>query len=111
MKERVTALSIIADREESVRYAQDNLSITVATKPTPHTDQAAIDVYQAFGRVKPVMDALHEAIKTAGPQGIPSGHLYAMLMGRIDFEDYQWLIDTMVKAGGVTLINHVLKVK
>ncbi len=83
----------------------------MVAKPVPHINQNAFAIYEAFGRVKPVMDALHEAIKTAGPDGIPSGHLYAMLMGKIDLNEYEWLIATMVKAGGITNTNHLLKVK
>lgn len=77
-------------------------------KPTPHLDSKALDIYATFGRVKPVLDVLHEVIASK-PDGIPSGHLYAMLMGRVDLEDYNWMISTMVKAGGITNTGHLLK--
>lgn len=77
-------------------------------KPAPHLDSKAFDIYTAFGRVKPVLDMFHEIIASK-PDGIPSGHLYAMVMGRIDLEDYNWIINTMVKAGGITNTNHLLK--
>jgi hypothetical protein len=70
----------------------------------PKTEKSEI-----FDRVKPVLDAVQAIIKKAGPQGLPSGHLYAMLMGYMDLESYQSMIDIMVQAGGITLNNHVLR--
>jgi len=67
------------------------------------------DTETAFSRVKPVLDAIQEIVVAAGSQGIPSGHLYAMLMGYMDLQTYQTMIGLMVKAGGVTLQNHVLR--
>ena len=64
---------------------------------------------ETFERVKPVLDAIQEIITAAGSQGLPSGHLYAMLMGYMDLQTYQTMIGLMVKAGGVTLQNHVLR--
>ena len=64
---------------------------------------------ETFERVKPVLDAIQEIITRAGSQGIPSGHLYAMLMGYMDLDTYQNVIALMVRAGGVTLQNHVLR--
>ena len=62
-----------------------------------------------FSRVKPILDALQQIIEAAGPDGIPSGHLYAMLMGHMDLGTYQSMINLMVKAGGITLNHHVLR--
>jgi len=64
----------------------------------------------AFERVKPILDAVQEIIEAAGPSGIPSGHLYAMLMGHMDLQTYQSMVGLMVRAGGVTLENHVLRI-
>lgn len=64
---------------------------------------------EAFARVKPVLDAIQEIIAGAGTQGIPSGHLYAMLMGHMDLDTYQGMIGLMIQAGGVTINNHVLR--
>jgi len=64
---------------------------------------------ERFERVKPVLDAIQEVIASSGPQGIPSGHLYAMLMGHMDLDTYQTMIGVMIKAGGVTLKDHVLR--
>ncbi len=63
----------------------------------------------AFARLKPVLDSLHEVIAAAGDDGIPSGHLYAMLMSKVDLDRYNELIAIMVEAGGITLTNHVLR--
>lgn len=70
----------------------------------PKTEKSEI-----FDRVKPVLDAIQEIVQRAGSEGIPSGHLYAMLMGYMDLETYQSMIDIMVQAGGITLENHVLR--
>lgn len=63
----------------------------------------------AFERVKPILDAVQDIIEAAGPSGIPSGHLYAMLMGHMDLQTYQSMVGLMVRAGGVTQTNHVLR--
>lgn len=70
----------------------------------PKTEKSEI-----FDRVKPVLDAVQEIVQRAGPKGIPSGHLYAMLMGYMDLNTYQSMINIMVQAGGITLENHVLR--
>lgn len=67
------------------------------------------DTEATFSRLKPILDTVQEIIKGAGSQGIPSGHLYAMLMAYMDLQTYQTMIGLMVKAGGVTLQNHVLR--
>ena len=69
------------------------------------------DTEATFSRLKPFLDLVQEIIKEAGSQGIPSGHLYAMLMTYMDLQTYQTMIGLMVKAGGVTLQNHVLHAK
>lgn len=63
----------------------------------------------AFDRIRPVLELVHTLIEASGPEGIPSGHLYAALMGFMDLETYQSLIDLMIKSGGITLNNHVLR--
>lgn len=40
--------------------------------------------------------AVADAIKALGP--VPSGHLYAQLMGHMDLTTYQRIIDTLVNA-------------
>ncbi len=43
--------------------------------------------------------ALAQTIHAAGPGGIPSGHLYAQVMGKADLPYYQAALD-MLKAQG-----------
>jgi hypothetical protein len=52
--------------------------------------------------------ALYEAISGI-PEGIPSGHLYAAVMGTVDLTTYEQLIGVMVRSGLITRSNHVLK--
>lgn len=54
-------------------------------------------------------DALLGAVKEAGDQGIPSGHLYAMLCGKMSLELYQSIIDVLTEAGRITNKGHLLK--
>ena len=56
------------------------------------------------------MTMILEAITEAGSDGIPSGHLYSMLMGTISLEIYQSIIDALVKAKEITNKGHLLKV-
>lgn len=56
-----------------------------------------------------VLDVLQEIIKGAGTAGIPSGHLYAQLMGKMSLEQYTKFIDILKDAGKVTEIGHVLR--
>lgn len=50
--------------------------------------------------------ALGEAIREAGE--IPSGHLYAVVMGRMGLEMYETAIQMLVKGGLVRNNNHLL---
>ncbi len=50
--------------------------------------------------------AVSEVIREAGR--IPSGALYAVLQGRVDFQGYQALIRTLVNAGLVKEVAHEL---
>ena len=52
---------------------------------------------------------VHDTVKDAGSQGIPSGHLYSMLMGHISLDTYQTLVDLLIKAGKITESGHLLK--
>ena len=61
--------------------------------------------------LKLVIQILREAIADAGKNGIPSGHLYAMLMGRMSLHLYQSLIAGMVDAELITNKGHLLKIK
>jgi hypothetical protein len=54
-----------------------------------------------------IASALYETISALG--GIPSGHLYARVMGHMSLDYYQLMIGTLIKAGLVTEENHFLK--
>ncbi len=52
--------------------------------------------------------ALYEAISALGE--VPSGHLYAHVMGHLTMEQYNSLIGIMKRTGLITESGHVLKV-
>lgn len=48
--------------------------------------------------------------KTASPlQGVPNGHIYANVMGELDFHVYSRLISFMKEKGLITESYHLLK--
>lgn len=49
-----------------------------------------------------------EAIKLAGPDGIPSGHLYAATMSKCSLDEYQAAIRTLTRLKLVREWNHLL---
>jgi hypothetical protein len=51
--------------------------------------------------------AVGETIRELGE--VPSGHLYANLMGRLTLEDYQGVIRALKRTGLVTEDHHVLR--
>ena len=55
-----------------------------------------------------VVDAIYDVIKASGPAGIPSGHLYAMLMGKVGLSQYQGLIAILLNDGRVKQSNFLL---
>lgn len=78
------------------------------------TDQAPKQVFTANEKLailKEVLDALHAAIKDSGPNGIPSGHLYAMVMGHLDLDTYNKFIQALKDAGKITESGFVLRAK
>lgn len=58
--------------------------------------------------LKEVILIIDDAIKEAGEFGIPSGHLYAMVMGVMSLNLYQQIIAGMVDAGAITNKNNLL---
>jgi len=52
---------------------------------------------------------VEEAVKDAGPNGIPSGHLYAAMMGRMNIDTYNYTIGLLKEAGAITEQNHLLR--
>lgn len=59
-----------------------------------------------IGRVLAVVQVLAEAIR--GATEIPSGHLYAQVMGKIDLAAYEGAIGLLKRAGLVVEKGHVL---
>jgi len=53
--------------------------------------------------------AILYAIQEAGSKGIPSGHLYTALCGKMDLDTYQSIIDLLQKAGRIEARGHLLK--
>lgn len=53
--------------------------------------------------------AIYEAIQGAGDKGIPSGHIYAVLQGKVDLDTYSLIIRCLERAGKITNENHLLK--
>ena len=53
--------------------------------------------------------AILEAIIEAGEQGIPSGHLYAMCMGKMSLETYNHIIGTLTQGNLITDKGHLLR--
>ena len=56
-----------------------------------------------------LLGILYDAIKEAGETGIPSGHLYSMVMGKMSLDLYQQCISHLVTAGLITDTGHLLK--
>ena len=71
--------------------------------------QDLLSTAEAFKRIKPVLDAVHSVIAAEGARGVPSGHLYASVMGCMSFDTYQAMIRVMLRTGAVTLENNVLR--
>jgi phosphoribosylamine-glycine ligase len=53
-----------------------------------------------------IMKAVAEAIKEAG--SIPSGHLYAQLMGKMSLGSYEKMIDAMQRMGIIRVEDHLI---
>jgi hypothetical protein len=49
-------------------------------------------------------------VAKSGNCEVPSGHLYAALMGRLSLDDYQGLIDIASNVGLVTVQSHVVTI-
>lgn len=52
--------------------------------------------------------AVAEAVRAAGPQGIPSGHVYAAVMGSVGLDAYQSLVKLLKGARLIEERNHLL---
>jgi len=65
-------------------------------------DHKAVQVAVAMAGI------INDTIKDAGISGIPSGHLYAMLMGHINLDNYNSIISVLKKAGKIKESNFLL---
>ena len=52
--------------------------------------------------------AIYSAIEEFGSSGVPSGHLYAAVMGKINLDNYNAIIEVLVKVGKITNKGHLL---
>lgn len=59
--------------------------------------------------IQDIAFAIFSAIKEAGEAGIPSGHLYAALMGKMTLDQYNQFIEALVNTGKITNNGHLLK--
>lgn len=55
-----------------------------------------------------ICNAFLEAIEASGTRGIPSGHLYAFTMPVLNINQYNTIIDVLIRSGRVKRSNHVL---
>lgn len=55
-----------------------------------------------------IVAAVYMAIKESGSMGIPSGHLYAALMGKLSLDSYQAIIGILVETGKISNNHHLL---
>lgn len=59
--------------------------------------------------IRAVAAIILEAIEAAGERGVPSGHLYAMLMGKMSLDQYNQIISGLKRAGFVSEEYFLLK--
>lgn len=67
-----------------------------------------VDYEKGMRAVREVMDILSDIIAAHGQLGVPSGHLYAMVMSKMSLNTYQMFIDALEGAGKIRISNHVL---
>lgn len=59
--------------------------------------------------LKAIGDTIIESAKDAGPMGIPSGHVYAILMGfNLSLSTYQSILAGLEKAGKIRVRNNCI---
>lgn len=52
-----------------------------------------------------ILETLHEI-----PEGVPSGHMYAALMGRTSLEEYEALLEIAKRGGLVDVKSHLVTI-
>jgi len=55
--------------------------------------------------------AMIEAIESFGPRGVPSGELYANVMGTMSLDQYNNVIGVLVKTGFITNDHNLLRAR
>ena len=60
---------------------------------------------------KRICDTILECVEVAGEQGVPSGHLYAAMMGMVSLQNYQFCISVLKDTGRITESGFLLKIK
>lgn len=64
------------------------------------------DIRKALEALLGVADTICELVKAKGSLGMPSGDLYAILMGYMSLEAYQKLMSAIVQAGRLRYNYH-----
>lgn len=62
---------------------------------------------QQIQAVRAIAGAIVESVKEMGEGGAPSGPMYAAFMGKLTLEQYQQIMDTLVRAGRLRQEGHV----
>lgn len=55
-----------------------------------------------------ITEIILDAITEAGTRGIPSGHLYAALMGHMNIDTYNVIIEALINTGKIKQSNYLL---
>lgn len=69
----------------------------------------AIANEETIHAIKDMLNSIVDIIATR-QEGFPSGELYTLLMPKMSYSDYIFVIDILVKANKITNSNHLLKV-
>lgn len=72
-------------------------------QPTNEEIIRKMDAYIALTRV------IAEAIRASAPNGIPSGHLYGLLMPTLSLDQYNDIISVLKQGGLVSESGHLLR--
>jgi len=59
--------------------------------------------------IRKLADTIEEAARLAGPLGVPSGHVYALVMSFMTLDQYTQLLSLMEEAGRITVEGNCIK--
>ena len=79
-----------------------NANLNQVKKSTKMSDMDTTLIDQALVKIRIVADCIKEV------GGIPSGHLYAMVMGYFTLKEYEKIIEILINAGLIKKKNHLL---